>query len=96
MADFIVICEAEDDIDDILAFISIDNFEASVELYGQFVDIFKMLAENPGAGRESSELEHGLRSFPIGSYLIFYRGWANRVSISRVLHGARDFDEIVS
>jgi len=31
-----------------------------------------------------------LRSFPVGSYVIFYRPMENGVEIVRVLHGARD------
>ena len=36
------------------------------------------------------ELRPGLRSFPHGDYLIFYRPLRDGVSIVRVLHGSRD------
>lgn len=46
----------------------------------------------PEAGRSRSELQMGLRSFPVGRYLIFYRPSATSVEIVRVLHSARDVD----
>jgi toxin ParE1/3/4 len=96
MAKYIVTREAEDDIDEILAYIAADNFEAALRLYNRFLELFEILADNPGAGRERSELKEGMRSFPEGNYLIFYRTWAGKISITRVLHGARDLDELFS
>ncbi|MGB7070669.1 MAG: type II toxin-antitoxin system RelE/ParE family toxin [Pyrinomonadaceae bacterium] len=96
MARYIVTREAEDDIDQILGYIAADNFDASLRLYDRLLELFEILAENPRAGRERSELKEGMRSFPEGSYLIFYRTWAGTVSITRVLHGTRDLDELFS
>ncbi|MBX3294813.1 MAG: type II toxin-antitoxin system RelE/ParE family toxin [Acidobacteria bacterium] len=92
----IITPEAEEDIDEILGYIAADNFEAAITLYGRLTGTFEMLAENPFAGRERSDLKEGLRYFPSGSYLVFYRTWAGRVAIVRVLHAARDIDEIFS
>lgn len=96
MARLIVSREAEEDINEILGFIADDNFEASMSLYSRMIEIFEMSADNPLAGRERDELKEGLRCFPSGSYLIFYRVWAGKVSITRVLHAARDLDEAFS
>lgn len=41
-------------------------------------------------GRLRGELATGLRSFPVGRYVIFYRALSNGIEIVRVLHGARD------
>jgi toxin ParE1/3/4 len=46
----------------------------------------------PGCGREEPKLGADLRSFPVGSYLIFYRPAANGIALVRVLHGARDIN----
>lgn len=96
MAKYIVTREAEEDIDEILAYIAADNFEASLALYDRLIDLFEMLADNPKAGRERPELKEGQRSFPVDNYLIFYRGWAGNVAITRVVHSARDLDELFS
>lgn len=88
--------EARQDIDDILIYIAADQVDAAVLSNDRLDELFWMLADNPRAGRERPELSEGLRCFPLGSYLIFYRLWAGRVTIARVLHSARDLDEIFS
>lgn len=50
----------------------------------------KMLARSPKLGRRREELSPGMRSFPVGSYVVFYRVMHGGVEIIRVLHGARD------
>jgi toxin ParE1/3/4 len=52
------------------------------------------LAKQPGIGRMRDELAIGLRSLPIGRYVIFYLSLADGIEIIRVLHGARDIDTI--
>ena len=96
MAKHFITREAEEDIDEILANIASDSFDASLAFYDRLIDLFEMLAENPRIGRDRPELNEGLRSFPVGNYLIFYRVWAGEVAIARVIHGARDLDELLS
>jgi toxin ParE1/3/4 len=96
MARLFITRAAGEDIEGVLAFVSQDNFDASVAFYDRLLQQFRMLAENPKAGRERDELSPGLRSFPFGSYLIFYRVWAGEVAITRVIHAARDLDEMFS
>lgn len=96
MAKYIVTPDAEEDIDEIMAYIAEENFDAAATFYDRLLELFRMLADNPGAGRQRAEIRDGLRSFPKGNYLIFYRIWAGQVAIARVLHSARDLDEIFS
>jgi toxin ParE1/3/4 len=49
---------------------------------------FCLLAEQACRSRE--ELAPGVRSFPLGWYVIFYEVIPDGVAIVRVLHGARD------
>ncbi len=42
----------------------------------------------------ANELAPGLRSFPVGRYLIFYLLDSGCLRIVRVLHGARDIDAL--
>jgi len=53
------------------------------------------LADMPGMGRRREELAPGLRSFPVGAYIIFYRSIEDGVQIVRVLHGALDIGSIL-
>ena len=41
-------------------------------------------------GRKRDELLPNLRSFPVGSYLIFYHPINQGIEVVRVLHGSRD------
>jgi toxin ParE1/3/4 len=61
----------------------------------RFVDAiterFVLLAGMPDMGRSRNEIEPGLRSFPVGDYLIYYRRRPRGgIVISRVIHGKRD------
>jgi toxin ParE1/3/4 len=53
---------------------------------------FQILARRPGMGRNRPELAPNLRSFVVGSYVIFYTPFPKGVGIIRVLHGARDLE----
>jgi toxin ParE1/3/4 len=53
-------------------------------------DRFFLLAESPDIGRKSTELGAGVRVFPAGKYLIYYRKARGALQILQVLHGARD------
>lgn len=56
---------------------------------------FILLARNPGIGRTRDEdLRVGLRSFPVGDFVIFYRTNDADVVILRVLHGRRDLKSL--
>lgn len=47
----------------------------------------------PEFGQACEQLAPGLRRFPIGTYVVFYRV-TERVEIVRVLHGARDIEAL--
>lgn len=88
---------AETDIEDILFYIADDNLDAALALNDRLTQRFEMLSITPRAGRERKELHSDARSFPEGNYLIVYRLLAaDDVEILRVLHGARDLDELFS
>jgi toxin ParE1/3/4 len=82
---------ARSDLDDIWSYIAQDNIEAVDKLIRVIIFRFPKLAEMPLIGRSREELSLGLRSFPVGRYIIFYRPLKNTIEIVRVLHGARDF-----
>jgi toxin ParE1/3/4 len=49
-----------------------------------------MLAQTPMAGRARSDLAPKLRSFPIGSYIIFYIPVSDGIEVSRVMNSRQD------
>jgi toxin ParE1/3/4 len=53
-------------------------------------DRFWILGEHPDAGRPSEDIAVGVRCFPAGKYLIYYRKTRRGIDILHVFHGARD------
>jgi len=72
-----------------------DDSETRADAFVDDIDRkFHVLAGQPKIGRARDELVEGLRSFPVGRYVIFYLAMLDGVEIVRVLHGARDIDSI--
>ena len=55
---------------------------------------FQLLADNPKLGRSHDEILLDLRSFSYKNYTIFYLPFENGVEIYRVLHGARNIEDL--
>ncbi len=97
MASYIVTEPAESDLEEILLFIAEDNPDAALALNGRLTELFEMLTDFPKSGRERKELRRDARSFPEASYSIIYRIISpDQIEILRVLHSARDLEEIFS
>ena len=86
--------QAEQDLDEIWLTIAEDSPNAADRMIDRLTDSFVLLAGQPLIGRERPELALNLRSFPVSSYVIFYRPITNGVGIARVLHGSRDIDAL--
>ncbi|HEX9215098.1 MAG TPA: type II toxin-antitoxin system RelE/ParE family toxin [Bradyrhizobium sp.] len=84
--------QTEIDLTAIWDYIAKDNLRAADTLLVRIEATFDMLAETPFAGRERSELRAGLRSFPVGNYLIFYVPIPDGVEVVRVMHGRQGID----
>ena len=58
-------------------------------------DRFYLLAKNPHIGRRrDGDLRPGMRSFPVGEYLILYRVDESYVLILHVVRGSRDIEAL--
>jgi len=53
------------------------------------------LADFPKMGISRDDIQAGLRSQPVGNYLIFYFPLADGIEIVRVLHGSRDVENLL-
>jgi toxin ParE1/3/4 len=49
-----------------------------------------VLAGHPGMGQLRRELGEGVRSFPIGNYLVFYTTAPGGIDVVRVIYGGRN------
>lgn len=83
---------AKADLIEIWTYIAADSEEKADMFIDALRDVFNKLATMPGMGRARDELGKGLRSFPIGRYIIFYEELQDGIGIVRVLHGSRDMD----
>ena len=82
--------DSKRDTTEIWVYIAEDNFDAADRLIDLFNEKLALLADHPGLGQMRDDLAPGLRSFPVGKYLLFYRPMAGGIELVRVLHGARD------
>ena len=97
MADLHISSEAEADLDDIWLYVATESqsIEPAELLLDRFGVFFSRLAQNPYLGRRRDEIRPGYRSFPVDSYVVFYRlVAAEEILVLRVIHGKRDVEEI--
>ena len=83
---------ARDDLAEIWDYIADDSIKQADAFIDRIDSAFHLLAGQPMMGRERDELVPGLRSFPIGRYVIFYEPLPDGIAVVRVLHSARDID----
>ncbi|MGL5114236.1 MAG: type II toxin-antitoxin system RelE/ParE family toxin [Beijerinckiaceae bacterium] len=87
--------EAEADIEGIALFIANDNPVAARNWLADIQLRCQRLGAMPGMGVARFDLRPNLRMFPVGSYLILYQEIGGGVEIVRVLHGARQWQELL-
>jgi toxin ParE1/3/4 len=86
--------EAVRDLNDIWDYIGADNPLAADAFISRLLRTCLLLAQSPRMGRAREDLAAGLRSHPVGSYLILYRVRTSAIEIVRILHGGRDLHSI--
>jgi toxin ParE1/3/4 len=84
--------QAEIDVTSIWSYIASDSIKAADVLIDRIKRTFDMLAETPFAGRARPDWAKGLRSFPVGNYLIFYIPVPDGIEVVRVMSGRQDID----
>jgi toxin ParE1/3/4 len=80
------------DLDSIWSYIAADNVSAADRQVARIGEIFEMLMQSPLAGRKRPELQQRLRSFPVGSYVVFYVPLPDGIEIVRVMNGRQDIN----
>jgi toxin ParE1/3/4 len=92
-----VAAQAEADLDDIWLYVAKDSgsLEVANRLIDSITDRFYYLARFPHFGRaRDHELGVGLRTFPVGEFVIVYSVEGSDVSILRVVHGRRNLERL--
>jgi len=85
---------AENDLEGIWSFIATDNVGAADQTVATVLDTAERIADMPGMGARRDDIRRGLRTFPVGKYLIFYRLIDTGIEVMRVVHGQRNLPEI--
>ena len=81
---------AEQDLAEIADHIAADRPTAVAGILDALEAACRLVAEHPAAGRARDEIDRGVRSFPIGKYVLFYYADEQSVGIARILHARRD------
>ena len=85
---------ARQDLENIIIYVAEYNLASAQKLVKELHQKFGLLAENPKLGVSRENYIIGMRSFPYKNYLIFYFPLDNGIEIYRVIHGARDINEM--
>jgi toxin ParE1/3/4 len=89
--------QAEADLDDIWLYVARESgsMEVASRLIDSITDRFCFLAGFPQAGRaRDREFGAGVRSFPVGEYIVVYCVEGADVFILRVVHGRREMEKL--
>ncbi len=81
---------ANADIEGIARYIFDLNPVAAHHFLNTLEETCELLAAHPLIGRSRAELGEGIRSFPIGNYLVFYIPSPHGIDVARVIYGGRD------
>ncbi|MBF0166311.1 MAG: type II toxin-antitoxin system RelE/ParE family toxin [Alphaproteobacteria bacterium] len=95
MARLVLERTAVKDLGEIANFIAKDNPARAFSFIDEKKAACQERAENPLSGRARPEISAGLRSFPHGNYVIFYRPLPDGIAVLRALHGKRDVREVI-
>src|SRR5258705_12807663 len=82
------------DLDQIWLYIARDNIDAAENLVDSIEAAAKRLAQMPGIGRKRDELQPGLLSYPLDSYILFYYRTRTGIDLLHVYHGSRNVEEL--
>ncbi|MDZ4064100.1 MAG: type II toxin-antitoxin system RelE/ParE family toxin [Coriobacteriia bacterium] len=85
---------ADGQVDDAIAYISVENPTAALARLERLLDRTKSLGMFPDSGRVVRELgRHDIREVIVSPYRVMYRRKDDLVEIAAVRHEAREFDE---
>ena len=82
--------QANQDLNQIHDFIAQDKPKAALRFIDFIEEKCRVISQSPDMGRKRENLAQGLRSFPVGKYVIFYRSVSNGIHVIRILHGSCD------
>ena len=85
---------ARGDLADIRHHVARDKPDAAARLVRALYDRFQMLGRSPLLGESRPDLGENARVFTVGNYVIVYRPLGDRIEVSRVVSGSRDWESL--
>ncbi|MBL4868700.1 MAG: type II toxin-antitoxin system RelE/ParE family toxin [Pseudomonadales bacterium] len=82
--------KAEADLIDIWLYVAEDQPVNADRLLDRLNDAALSLAETPSMGMDRPSLSEGLKSFPVGNYILYYSVSTSELELVRVLSASRD------
>lgn len=82
------------ELESIRDYIAADNPQAADRVLDRIWDALESIATLPGSGRLHPDFT-GLRYFPAGKYVIYYRLQNEIIWVQRILHGARNTQGLI-
>jgi toxin ParE1/3/4 len=87
---------AEADLNAIVDYIAADNLPAALDWLMAIRQLFELLSKQPLIGERQITLRHGeVRRICHGRYVVYYLPIRDGVEILRVIHGAREHDNLL-
>jgi len=86
--------ESKADLRDIWDYIARDSSFQADRLILRFRAKLEYLAKWKTIGRQRPEFTTGCRSYPFGNYCFYFRPTDSGIEVLRILHSARDLDQI--
>ncbi|KYC41996.1 plasmid stabilization protein [Scytonema hofmannii PCC 7110] len=86
--------QAMQDLENIWNYVAEYSPQAADNLFDKLREKFPKVAKFPQMGQQRFNLAPSLRSFPVGSYLIFYRPIDQGIEIVRILRGTQNIEQI--
>lgn len=83
------------DIESIVLTIAAENPVAAQHWFDGLYKTFTTLGTMPEMGSPRFDVRPDMRLLPIGSYLVLYRATDAVAEIARVVHGAREWEDLV-
>ncbi|WP_459555382.1 type II toxin-antitoxin system RelE/ParE family toxin [Lacunimicrobium album] len=99
MKSFRISPEADQDLFDIAEFISVDRPESAIRVTNAIIESIRFITQRPHIGIRNSRLPADTRIYkankPADQYLIFFQVDPKVITITAILHGRRDWVDII-
>src|SRR5271165_3679793 len=83
--------DAERDLEEIFVYwANRASLEAADRIIDRITERFWLLGEHPDAGKRAGNIARGVKCFPAGKCLVYYRNTRRGTDILHIFHGARD------